>query len=114
MSVAYRIALLQTLNLPTTDPDPDSESFERSPDSEVTNVRQMRPAKAAGEIKKLTAAQVRDAVVAAKTLTELRDVWKAAGANGVSQQEVSVQGELITVEKLLYKRSDELTAKKSD
>jgi ERF superfamily len=31
MSVAYRIALLQTLNLPTCDPDPDSQSYERSP-----------------------------------------------------------------------------------
>ena len=30
MSVAYRIALLQTLNLPTGDPDPDSQSYERS------------------------------------------------------------------------------------
>lgn len=31
MSVAYRIALLQALNLPTDDPDPDSQSYERSP-----------------------------------------------------------------------------------
>jgi ERF superfamily len=30
MSVAYRIALLQTLNLPTCDPDPDSVTYERS------------------------------------------------------------------------------------
>jgi hypothetical protein len=29
MSVAYRICLLQTLNLPTSDPDPDSQSYER-------------------------------------------------------------------------------------
>lgn len=31
MSVAYRIALLQALNLPTSDVDPDSQSYERSP-----------------------------------------------------------------------------------
>ncbi len=31
MSVAYRIALLQALNLPTNDPDPDADSYERSP-----------------------------------------------------------------------------------
>jgi hypothetical protein len=31
MSVAYRIALIQTLNLPTGDPDPDSQTYERSP-----------------------------------------------------------------------------------
>ncbi|HET9893779.1 MAG TPA: ERF family protein [Streptosporangiaceae bacterium] len=30
MSVAYRIALLQCLNLPTSDPDPDSQSYELS------------------------------------------------------------------------------------
>jgi len=31
MSVAYRIALLQTLNLPTSEADPDSQTYERSP-----------------------------------------------------------------------------------
>lgn len=31
MSVAYRIALLQALNLPTSDADPDSQTYERSP-----------------------------------------------------------------------------------
>ena len=30
MSVAYRIALIQALNLPTGDPDPDSQTYERS------------------------------------------------------------------------------------
>lgn len=31
MSVAFRIALLQALCIPTTDPDPDEHSYERSP-----------------------------------------------------------------------------------
>lgn len=31
MSVAYRIALLQCLNLPTSEADPDSQTYERSP-----------------------------------------------------------------------------------
>lgn len=31
MSVAYRIALIQLLALPTTEPDPDESSYERSP-----------------------------------------------------------------------------------
>jgi hypothetical protein len=31
MSVAFRIALLQCLSLPTDDPDPDSQSYEREP-----------------------------------------------------------------------------------
>lgn len=30
MSVAYRICLLQVLNLPTSDPDPDEDTYERS------------------------------------------------------------------------------------
>ena len=46
MSVAYRIALLQTLNLPTTDPDPDAESFVRYDGGQVSNVREIRPADA--------------------------------------------------------------------
>lgn len=38
MSVAYRIALLQCLNLPTDEPDPDSQSYERSdPDADDGN-----------------------------------------------------------------------------
>lgn len=31
MSVAFRTALIQTLNLPTGDPDPDEETYQRSP-----------------------------------------------------------------------------------
>ncbi len=30
MSVAYRIALIQALNAPTGDPDPDTQTYERS------------------------------------------------------------------------------------
>jgi ERF superfamily protein len=36
MSVAYRIALLQALSLPTDDPDPDSHSYERSAPQQAT------------------------------------------------------------------------------
>lgn len=35
MSVAYRIALLQALNLPTDERDPDEDSYERSAEPEV-------------------------------------------------------------------------------
>ena len=38
MSVAYRIALLQLLALPTTEPDPDESSYERAP-AAVTDQR---------------------------------------------------------------------------
>lgn len=35
MSVAFRTALLQTLSLPTDEPDPDSQSYERSSATDV-------------------------------------------------------------------------------
>lgn len=37
MSVAFRVALLQTLCLPTDEPDPDSQAYERARDVPVTN-----------------------------------------------------------------------------
>lgn len=37
MSVAYRIALLQALNLPTDDVDPDADAYERSPRGEAVS-----------------------------------------------------------------------------
>jgi hypothetical protein len=36
MSVAFRIALLQALALPTSEPDPDASSYERSPAKNAT------------------------------------------------------------------------------
>lgn len=37
MSVAYRIALIQALNLPTSDEDPDARNYERSPRDSFEN-----------------------------------------------------------------------------
>ena len=37
MSVAFRIALLQALALPTDEPDPDADTYERSPVTSVTD-----------------------------------------------------------------------------
>jgi hypothetical protein len=42
MSVAYRIALLQALCIPTDDPEPDSQSYERHGDAYDTNGTQAR------------------------------------------------------------------------
>lgn len=109
MSVAYRIALLQTLNLPTTDPDPDSESFERSEGGKVTPLKNPQAV-----AKKFTAPEIVKLIVDAKNITELREVWKAAAANGLSQAIIEKEGKSITIEKLLYKRSDELSISKSD
>ena len=43
MSVAMRIALLQSLCLPTEDNDPDSENYERSASAQARNGRQRTP-----------------------------------------------------------------------
>lgn len=62
MSVAYRIALLQALCIPTGDPDPDSQSYERGRDEETTG----SPA----------AIDLFAAIVEAKTTTALRAAWE--------------------------------------
>lgn len=110
MSVAYRIALLQTLNLPTDEPDPDSESFERSQDGATVTGAAPKPVPKA-------AADNRDwGSVIGKTssLDALRKVWKDAGAVGALQNKISIGDKNLTVQEYLYQRSDELTAAKSD
>ena len=42
MSVAFRTALLQALALPTDDPDPDSQSYERDNDRKAERVRSVQ------------------------------------------------------------------------
>jgi ERF superfamily len=102
MSVAYRIALLQTLNLPTCDPDPDSDSYERT--VSVPKTRKTTPAVADWAVE----------VSSAKTLDRLREVWKEAGNDGALQDSiVTGDGEKMTVQEFLYKKSDELSATKS-
>jgi hypothetical protein len=114
MSVAYRIALLQTLNLPTDEPDPDSESFERT--SNVTSpapvVRTVPPVQ--GFTSGVTVNWV-EKIAGASTLDGLRQIWKDAGAAGALQSIViSDVGEKVSVQDLLYQRSDILNAQKSD
>jgi hypothetical protein len=82
MSVAFRIALLQALNLPTGDPDPDSESFERSPrnagdawDSAAP------PAPATPEHLKAKVAAVTTIAGAEALLTELRSLRNSGKLN---------------------------------
>jgi hypothetical protein len=65
MSVAYRIALLQVLCIPTHDPEPDAQSYERA---------------AAPAWDPIEQAAERDGweqeIAGAKTLSELRDVYR--------------------------------------
>jgi ERF superfamily protein len=95
MSVAFRTALLQTLTLPTDEPDPDSETYERSARTPVG-----KPARAAAQPadERPWDQRIREA----QTLDELRMVWKDAGTAGILKGAVQEQ---------LYKRSDELSLK---
>jgi len=77
MSVAYRIALIQALNLPTGDPEVDENSYERSP-------RQPQSAAEAFE----NAAPVRDplaeytaSAVSFATEDKGRELWRAVAAS---------------------------------
>lgn len=109
MSVAYRIALLQTLNLPTDEPDPDSESFERSTHSAPP--RQARTPAKTGKTGGKTLTQMVELADSAKTVEELREVWKVAGQEGHLPAEMLNRdsGEKVTYQNYLYQRHDELT-----
>jgi ERF superfamily protein len=74
MSVAYRIALLQALNLPTGDPDPDESSYERSPRSagDAWDSAAAAPAPANTEQLKAKIAAVATTAGAEALFTELR------------------------------------------
>lgn len=100
MSVAYRIALLQALNLPTDDTDPDTQSYERSPRENFENARpangngngrsnghavrpaqSQQPAQANGEPDP-DAQQYADEAHEARTLGALQDIQKRAREAG--------------------------------
>lgn len=54
MSVAYRIALLQTLCIPTHDPEPDSQSYERGSVEVETEAQEITASEFADEIANAT------------------------------------------------------------
>lgn len=69
MSVAFRIALLQALALPTSEPDPDASSYERSPAK--TSVMQDRT----------LAAKIYQDILAAVDQPSLKLIWDALKDN---------------------------------
>jgi hypothetical protein len=103
MSVAMRIALLQTLNLPTDEPDPDSQSYERSGTVTAPAVKPVKPGDTYAPDDMIAA------ILNAANLDEIRTHWKAAGALGHLQSTVILPtGEKVSIQELLYKRKDEL------
>lgn len=69
MSVAFRIALLQALALPTSEPDPDASSYERSPAK--TSVMQDRA----------LAAKIYQDILSAEDQPALKTIWDALKDN---------------------------------
>jgi hypothetical protein len=110
MSVAFRIALLQVLAIPTGEPDPDSESYERSAQTPPAPRQARTPAKTEKTAAR-TIGQMVELADSAKTVEELREVWKIAGQEGHLPAEITNTGtgEKITYQNYLYQRHDELT-----
>lgn len=69
MSVAFRIALLQALALPTSEPDPDASSYERS------------PAQASVMQDRALAAKIYQDILAAVDQPSLKLIWDALKDN---------------------------------
>jgi len=123
-SVALRTCLIQTLSLPTDEPDPDQDVYERSGKQEApkaaTATSGARPKTAAtGEPKAAEAATEPDIasfikmIQAAKTTDQLNKAWTAIGAKGALQTTVVFEGSEVTLERALFKKADDIKAHKS-
>lgn len=82
MTVAYRIALTQAMNLPTKDADPDSQTYERSAASAPADAEPQQPWLAPNDPWRAKVAAVQSAEDASKALAELE---AAARAGDISE-----------------------------
>jgi hypothetical protein len=123
MSVAYRIALLQVLNLPTDEPDPDASAYERS-SRELDASPAPRGGRAARKeqppAKPGNAQDLAQRAKNADSVDELRAIWKQAGEEGHLQSEITVPldggekgTEKLQLQDYLQRRNDELRLPKS-
>ncbi len=97
MSVAYRIALLQALCIPTDEPDPDSQSYERGQDAPPAEATVEQVAKFDELAKTLAAAESEDGLKAA---------WPAVVAAYKADEITTIQANALRAE--LDKRKAEL------
>lgn len=99
MSVALRTFLLQTLLLPTDDPDPDSQSYEIG----ATQVAKVKP---------LTELQLKELALkvrAASDKAELREIW-SANALHLEQTWEDDFGATVSLKAYIMSRLDEVKA----
>jgi hypothetical protein len=110
MSVAYRIALLQVLNLPTTDRDPDEESFERSAREATPAARAPRGGTAPSP---QSAQELAKEAGEAKSVDSLRGLYRHAGSKGWLKEHVRVGAAEVVLEDYIQERNDEIARPKS-
>jgi hypothetical protein len=110
MSVAWRIALLQVLNLPTDEPDPDSQSYERAggADPKVTTTGNGSRTSSSTSVATVAPSELLEDILNAATVDDIRAQWKIAGATGHLPSLVTIGDLTTTVQELLYRRKDEL------
>ena len=82
MSVALRTALLQTLALPTDEPDPDSQSYERSSNAIANPVRTKSNPKPSDE-QIYTAQQALEQIEDIESMQELKNFYDGANEAGL-------------------------------
>lgn len=110
MSVAYRTALLQVLNLPTDEKDPDEDSFERAQQEGRGPVKPAREDKVPVTA---TAQKLLEMAAMATTADAVRKLYEVAATNGWLREEKAhpATGEKITVMDYLTARGSELKHK---
>jgi len=124
-SVALRTCLIQTLSLPTDEPDPDQDIYERSGNAQEAAPKASRqsagsttkvPSTAPAPAAEATADDITSfikMIQAAKTTDQLNKAWTAIGAKGALQTTVVFEGSEVTLERALFKKADDIKAHKS-
>jgi hypothetical protein len=115
-SIAYRIALLQVLNLPTDEPDPDHDVYERSgssrgqdaPKASSSTAAAAARTKAAPEVSDEQVEELRILIKTAPDTDALNELFKKAGAIGALLVETvdPETGVKSTIQEFMYARAD--------
>ena len=113
MSVAFRTALLQVLNLPTDEADPDEKIYERSSREETP--RTSRASSQAAPAGAQSAQELADLAHKATTPEQVRAHYTTAGSQGWLKSEIAhpVTAEKVPLEGWLTERGNELKHSKS-
>jgi hypothetical protein len=119
MSVAYRIALIQVLNLPTDDRDPDDDTYQRSePGSEESQAAPQRQARGRqpgpAPVPDAVAQDIADKVIAVEDVKGLRALHTEASTAGKLSEPVKRGDKYGTLGQLINVRKGELERATAD